>query len=450
LIIKFICSYLANRSADLWGVILQAFDPALEIRVVKTLLDNREASILTTLNGDWFGMPTIKEIWGRVETLKTNGKPIPSSQVMASDPVLSEGAKKLLEGTTKAFQTNEVEGVLDQLNRYREGRVIYKMLESVSKNYQTPTPDIKLARTEIEKCLRSLETPSEEKDVLSYGADNDKTLSIYETLLDTSIKDTFIRTGFSAIDMAQGGLSRGRLYTIGAPSGGGKSTLANSMAINMYWRDNRSVGYYSFEMNKEECLLRTQSNITRIPSERFQLRTLTPDERKKSDRIFSQFLSHGERNSCRLDYHCPSKDINISELFPQAEIANYDVVFVDYINLMAPLNPKEPLWANIGESFRLAKRWAEKTQKVVVMLVQIDEDTGAIKYAKSIKHHSDGVWVWPWGEKEKETGLVEVDQMKLRNFKPTKFQLQADFEFCSFTEGGMVAPPPSGAKSMNL
>lgn len=430
---------------------MQNFDPALETRVLKTLLDRKSGTLLTTLNKDWFGMPVSQEIWGRIETLKNNGKAIPTTETLSTDPVLSEKAQTILKGVgLNYFEEGEIENALDQLDRLRKGRLIFKMLSTVTDICKSNDADLPKAQLEIEKCLSLLQTPDHETELLSYGIDNDKALALYEETMDTSLNDIMIPTGYSVIDSQQGGLSRGRVYTIGAASGGGKSTLCNNIAINMYKKANRSIGYYSFEMNREECLLRTQANITRIPSDRYQMRKLSPEERKKSDKVFAQFLAHGEKHGCRLDYHCPSQDINIAQVFNQAEHYNYDVIMIDYINLMAPLDPKKAMWENIGEAFRLAKRWAEKVQKVVIMLVQIDEDTGAIKYAKSIKHHSDGVWQWDWGEAEKETGQVEIQQKKLRNMAPMKFTLQAEFEFCSFTEGPVVGGPTSFAKPMNL
>lgn len=431
---------------------MQNFDPALETRIIKTLLDNKVGSLLTTLNTEWFGMPVALEIWQRLDTLRKNGKPIPTSETLSSDPVLSERAQTLLKGVVKPFDQPEVENALDQLDRLRKGRVIFGMLNEVTRICAANDADLTKAQASIEKCLSLVQSPSLESELLSYGRDNEKALEIYESIMNKDMADLFVPTGFTSIDAQQGGLGRGRVYTIGAPSGGGKSTLVNNMAVNMYRKANRSVGYYSFEMNREECLMRTQACITRIPNDRFQLKKLSVDERKKSDKVFAQFLMHGEKHGCRLDYHCPSRDINIAQVFAEAENSNYDVIIIDYINLMAALDPKKALWENIGEAFRLAKRWAEKTQKIVIMLVQIDEDTGAIKYAKSIKHHSDGVWQWKWTDAEKETGQVEVEQVKLRNFKPINFNLQAEFEFCSFTEGpqGPMFQQGPAPKPMNL
>ena len=434
---------------------MQNFDPALETRIIKTLLDAKAGVLLSTLNKDWFGLGPTKEIWARIETLRVNGKAIPSSETLSSDPVLSEKAQMLLKGDARPFTPLEIDQALDHLDRYRKGRVILRMLNDVTEICKGNEADLSKAQTEIQKCLKVLEIPQHELEVLSYGGDNDKTLELYDEVMSKTLADTYIQTGFDIIDSQQGGLGRGRVYTIGAPSGGGKSTLANNIGINVYQKANKSVGYFSFEMNKEECLLRTQASISRIPLDSFNLKSLTNAERKRSDKLLGQFLLHGETNGCRLDYHCPTKDITIVELFAQAEHMNYDVIVVDYINLMAPLNPKDKLWENIGESFRLAKRFAERTQKVVIMLVQIDEETGNIKYAKSIKHHSDGVWVWEYGPEQKESNVVTVEQMKLRNGKPIKFELQTEFEFCTFTEipagvSTTFTPPAPPPRSMGL
>jgi replicative DNA helicase len=431
---------------------LQNFDPALETRIIKTVLDNKEGGLLTTLNNDWFGMPVAQEIWLRIDLLRKNGKSIPSAETLSSDPVLSEKAQTLLKGTVNPFTHDEVITAVDQLDRLRKGRVIFKMLQKVTDIYKANDANLLNAQSEIERCLQHMQSPSLEKEVLSYGQDNERTLDVYETALNRNTNDLFIPTGYSAIDSQQGGMGRGRVYTIGAPSGGGKSTLANNIAINVYKKANMSAGYWSYEMSQEECMWRTQANITRIPHDRYLLNKLSADERKKSDKTLAQFLGHGEKHGIRLDYHCPyTKPLNIIELFAQAEILNYDLVVVDYINLMPPLNPRAAMWENIGESFRLAKAFAQKTQKAVLMLVQVDEETGALKYAKSIRHHSDGVWTWKWSETEKETGQVEIEQTKLRNFKPIKFPLQAEFEFCAFTEGpaGMVINSPA-PKPMNF
>ena len=434
---------------------MKTFDPNLETRALKTILEQIDSRFIVNLSSDWFGLPMAREIWERINTLKQNGKQIPKTQTLASDPVLSDEAKELISGDLPPFEPHEIEQVMEQLNYYREGRVLGAMIRKVNDLMAPAQGDTKQAKTIIERSLAALQNADLNEDTLSYGFENEKALAIYDEVMDQNLSERFMKTGFSFIDSQQGGLARGRLYTMGAPSGAGKSLLANQLSLNMHmggispyevYHQGKaalgcySINYNSFELGREECLLRTQANITRIPHDRFQLQKLSPKERALSDKLFSRFISHGETFGKRLEYNCPSKDINIPQLISMIEPMSFDVVVVDYINLMATINPREGLWWNLGEAFRLMKRFAERTRCAVIMLVQVDEETKDIKYAKSIKHHSDGVWVWDWGEKEKETGLVEIQQTKLRNFAPKNFNLASEFEFCSFSEShGMGA-----------
>ena len=425
-------------------------DVVLETRVLKTLMDVPEANLMPTLQSDWFGMPITREIWERLASLKRNGKAVPTSQTLASDPVLTEKAQLLLKGEVKPFRAAEIEQAVEQLNYYRQGRVLFGMVERVTNICKDQEPDVQKAKVEIEACLRLLQHENAADEILSYGGNNEQVLELYEELLAQQVSDRYVPTGFNVIDKQQGGLARGRLYTFGAPSGGGKSTLVNSIAVNAYLAGH-SVAYCSFEMNKGECLLRTQSYVSRIPHDRFQLtHLLTKEDRKNSDKVLAKLLSWGASKDIRLDYVCPRQDINLSQLFSMLENLNHDVVVVDYLNLMAPINPREALWWNMGEGFRLAKRFAERNDKVLMMVVQIDEETGGIKYAKSIKHHSDGIWIWPWTETEKESGVVEIEQVKLRNMKPGKFSLKAEFEYCSFREDFGPGAPVDTVKDKGI
>lgn len=429
---------------------MQTFDPVLETRILKTIADRPGENIFSTLAQDFFGSPATREIWDRLQNLKAAGKRFPSSQTLATDPVLSDNAKTLLGGPMGSYGEHELDSAIGQLESYRKNRHYLWMLSKITDICKQPSPDHVEAHRILEGCLRYVQSSQTTDELLSYGVENEKVLDMYEGLLDQKVSENFIPTGFKTIDRQQGGLSRGRVYTMGANSGGGKSTLANCISIHAY-RSKFSAGYLSLELGREECLMRTQANISRIPHDRFQLNNLDAKLRAESDRKLAEFLAWGEVEGVRLDYICPKHDITIVDFFNQIESLNYDMVIVDYINLMKPLNPKEGLWWNIGEAFRLAKRFAERNRCVVVMLVQLDDETGKIKYAQSIRHHSDGVWQWNCSEKELEMGVVEIRQTKLRNFKPTKFTLKPELEFCSFTESyGSVMDSGQSVKPMKL
>ena len=445
---------------------MNSFDPVLETRALKTILEGSDSRLLTNLSSDWFGLPLAREVWDRIQSLKQNGKQIPRTQTFAGDPVLSEEAQALLQGNVPAFDPSETEQALDQLNHYRQGRVITSMSKKLVELMSASQGDIAQAKATMERSLAALQNADMNEDILSYGFENEKALAFYDQVMDEDLSARFMKTGINFIDSQQGGLGRGRLYTLGANSGGGKSTIANALCLNMFLGGMSpldvfhrgkaatgcySINYNSFELGRAECMLRTQASLTRIPHDRFQLQKLTAKERTFSDKTFAAFLRHGEQHEKRFEYNCPSRDINIPQLISMIEPLSFDVVVVDYINLMAPINPKEGLWWNIGEAFRLMKRFAERTRCAVIMVVQTDDETKDIKYAKSIKHHSDGVWIWSWGEKEKATRILEIEQTKLRNFEPKKFNLAAEFEYCTFSEShGLGAEQTNGPSATTL
>jgi len=437
---------------------LQDFDPVLETRAVKTLLDRKPSSFLKQLSLEWFGLATTREIWARVDSLRRNGRDIPGYQVLSTDPVLSEKARSLLSGPAALaapFEENEYASVLTQLDAYRQGRVIAGMAKSIVEKFSAnrgTADDLAAAKLEIENALSKLQNAALEEEVLCMGGTEEKAVEAYEFYeqhMNERVDVNCIPTGIRAIDKQQGGLFRGKLYTIGAPSGGGKSTMAKKIAENVVAKAGLTARYCSLEMSKEECLDRTASTLSRIPHDKFTLKTLTPMEREKSDRTMLRFLSQGAMRGARLDYHCPARNISVPEFLQEIEHENYSLLVLDYINLFRPINPKEGLWWNIGEAFRLVKLFAERKRCAVIMLVQVDEDTGSIKYAKSIKHHSDGVWTWDYNKEKAEAGIpVDVDQIKMRGFKPMKFALLPQFEYCDFTEssesiGGVAQPNPN-------
>ena len=72
-----------------------------------------------------------------------------------------------------------------------------------------------------------------------------------------------ISTGYKLLDDFIDGFRPGQLITIGAGTGVGKSAFAVNLAVNIM-KQGYKVGFWSFEMDKEEVYQRIISNITGI------------------------------------------------------------------------------------------------------------------------------------------------------------------------------------------
>ncbi len=72
-------------------------------------------------------------------------------------------------------------------------------------------------------------------------------------------------TGLIDVDSAWDGLCGGRLYTIGARPGMGKSALALQMALNIASKSNLPAAFFSLEMQGAEITHRAVSNLQQVP-----------------------------------------------------------------------------------------------------------------------------------------------------------------------------------------
>ena len=57
-------------------------------------------------------------------------------------------------------------------------------------------------------------------------------------------------------------------------------------------------------------------------------------------------------------------------------------------------------------------------------------------------HHADGIITWNCTKKEKELGVVEMEQPKMRRANPTSWEIGIEFQYSRFNENfNMVATP---------
>lgn len=94
--------------------------------------------------------------------------------------------------------------------------------------------------------------------------------------MDDEVKDKYkdwIKTGIPKLDTWLGGIRPGRMYTIAASPGSGKSDASMNWALNF----SRScpVGFISAEMSAKDLALRTMAMMAQIDSKAAELGTLT-------------------------------------------------------------------------------------------------------------------------------------------------------------------------------
>lgn len=186
-----------------------------------------------------------------------------------------------------------------------------------------------------------------------------------------------IPTGIPSFDVATGGgLHRGEMIVVAARPSIGKSALAAGMAIHAAEQGFRTL-FVSLEMPSRDIVLRVMAG--RSGESMKKLRSGEAD-RSRVEQVAGQFadvplsLWSGRQVSieqihgiCRL----------------QQARGGLDVVFVDYIGLVRPMDGRKPRWEAVTETSNALKSMALSLDIPVVALCQLNRDAEGVEASLS-------------------------------------------------------------------
>lgn len=238
------------------------------------------------------------------------------------------------------------------IDEYKK-RVVYEMVNKVQ-GLNTIDEMIEL----INKTLESV-----------YKSDVVKDLDIcnpYEEYLNNlySDDDKGFKTGLYRLDETIGNLQRGRLITLFARSGIGKSTLAIQMALNLILKGYKII-YGSGEMSIIEVLNKMAASKLNIEYQKMNKKILTAQEKDRITSFINNLMNKGF-------YITNETNINkvISEIKLYKLNNGLDVLFIDYINKYISGMNGITLTEKIGQVTSQLKDLALKEDICVVLLAQ--------------------------------------------------------------------------------
>lgn len=176
-------------------------------------------------------------------------------------------------------------------------------------------------------------------------------------------------TGLSDLDeFMEGGLRPGELVIVGARPSMGKTALGLSIAVHL--AESRHVGFLSMEMSHAEVRDRLTAMLGSV-----SLSTVKRPSGEKGlawDRVLE-----GVERAKRLNLRVQDRGgLNINQVRAMARnakrLSGLDVLVVDYIGLMAGLDPKANRNAQLGEISRGLKVLAKELQICVLCLAQLN------------------------------------------------------------------------------
>lgn len=424
---------------------MKHYDANTEAQIIRTVLDSPDkAYILAHISEEYFYNEAVKEIYRRINVFMNLGKPIPSSQVMKNDDTLTEDARVIVANPEYYLKNmDDITAAIDLLHKYRKARILYSVVSEGVKTLQTENPNIEEVISQMEQMLQRCHTGNDASEMKHYSYDDIESLSreVVADLKEANDKD-YIQTGIRKFDDQTGGIRRKNVLVMASVPGGGKSALSFHMAKHQY-KQGVNVCYLSYEMDEVELRYRMLASESKVDHNEINLKRLNDKKIALIEKRFREFLKESKGN--RLTIWTPQRELTVPQIAVELKPMGYDVIYIDYISLLKATNPKKQMWEILGDHARAAKLMANNLDAAVVLLAQYDDEGNKLKYSKAIQANANFVWVWDHGEKEKESGLINIRQLKARNSPLYSFYLEKDFS--TFTFSDYFGPTPVDEKT---
>lgn len=348
-----------------------------------TLNNTDSSKLLARLEPSHFLFPATKFAFQRfLYILRTKGDHL-DWHSLCEDPALEDSYRELLNSLdTSSITSTSVDNVIRSLENYRAGRAINELVDFAKDKLKKAFDSEKLF-DDIADLLMKARISTEDQKLYHVGSGNNTT-SIINEILDQSKRPNYIPTGFATYDTLMGGLPDSGLVILAATTSSGKSMMANQLALNINdlgW----DVCKVSLEMSADQELQRMISNLSEVSHSKIQHKRLTPSEIKRVKKTYKNLVQRGKRDEKRLTIVSPTEDLTLTQILMLVKPYNYKVIIIDYITLLKE-KEKVDQWKYLSDVCREAKRFTLKSNTLIIMLAQLDEDL-KIRYSKAIKEH---------------------------------------------------------------
>ena len=184
------------------------------------------------------------------------------------------------------------------------------------------------------------------------------------------------KSGLTKIDEALGNFRKGRLITVFARSGVGKSIFSTQVAKDMALRGHKVI-YGTSEMTRSEIIDRMAANQLNISCDKFNNKKLSSEEKDKVAEFCGKLLNKQLYISNETDIDKLINEIKVYKLRN-----NLDIVFIDYINKYVDVASNARLTELLGKITSKCKSLATEEDICVVLIAQanrnVDKNIGEV------------------------------------------------------------------------
>jgi replicative DNA helicase len=426
---------------------MKLYSEAHEIAAIGTICSAKTESIksilLTSLKEDWFHYEPTRAAFLRLTTVLKKRQFVLSWSELVEDLALEEEYRDILrDAEVRICKTDQkAERLISSLEKYRKTRLLYYMAKGVQEALKQEAVDLEeLLETAADTVLRARSNQDLARLMVSLGTTSDEVEDLIAHVFDEDAEKP-LKSGYKEIDENMGGLISKGVLLLGATTSGGKSTLLLNLLVNIFQLNHVSCCNISLEMDKRKNTKRLMSRLTKIPFWKFKTNKATEEEKKAGADALRKMYRSGKRHNCIFTQLCPENSVDIDSVLALVKPYGFKVIGIDYVSLLDGVD--EDNQARILSSIvRQCKIFSQANDCLVIPLVQLDGDSGKIRYSRGMLEHADLALTWKYNEPAvRETKRLPMTTAKNRDGELLNFELAEKFEIMTIedaTDDNMV------------
>ena len=221
----------------------------------------------------------------------------------------------------------------------------------------------------LDKSLREITDAKNDKDDIKKASDSLK--DKLEAQANGTYEFTALQTGIGHLDekLDEGGIGRGEVFVISAPTSCGKSQLALNIVLRAAVQDNKPVGIFSFEMPTEQLTKRMAQTASAVNLRRFRDKVASEEDKRK---VYAS-LEKIQKAPIYTEHYVRNVDELRSKARSMKRKYGIEALVIDYLQLI-PYDTK--MSKNDGVSFisHAIKQLAIELNIPIILLAQVNRE----------------------------------------------------------------------------
>lgn len=400
--------------------------PRTELAVLRAACHRNElisGNIIRQLDDSYFYAEESQEAFQLIREIRNEtGRPV-SYRMLLENPNITADTVSFLRNSEAVIQDpKQATKAINALAEFRRRRALAEMTNTLGDALSKPRVNSKELLHKAAQQLSAAQTAKDDDSYTFFGT-RDNANDIVHEILYKDRSNSIVPTGFKTFDSVNGGLFEGSLFAIAGTTGGGKSTLANQLGVNI-----ASAGYkvdiLPLEMSKLEMTIRMMANVTNFDALDLLLGKVTSKEKKMIEAKFQKWRNYVKRKGGGYNIYKPGEDVTMEDALNAMSVYGSKVKIIDYMGLLSGMDGDDQ-WRKLGNAARYGKIYAENTGSIVIILAQLD-DMGKVRYSRAIAEHSSNLWTFVSSNESREAGLININQDKARNQRMFPFSLKVN------------------------